>query len=224
MSRIAASLARGTKERPREVVHRCCGGLDVHKDTVTAGVAWAEATGKKRHEKRQFGTTTRELLARGDWMQGYGVTHVAMESTGVDWQPVWHVLDGQFELRLVNAQHVTAIPGKKTDRRDSVWLAERLQHGLRRSSFVPPTPIRELRDLTRYRVTLCQECNRIANRIQKVLEDANVKLASRDGSTYRDLGPDYFDTLDPARLQRKLVKRLEGLGFQVTLTAQELSA
>jgi transposase len=175
---IAASLARGTKERPMDVVHRCCAGLDVHKDTVTACVAWAEPTGKKRHEKRPFGTTTRELLALADWIRGCGVTHVAMESTGVYWQPVWHVLEGQFELLLVNAQHVKAIPGKKTDRRDSVWLAELLQHGLLRSSFVPPTPIRELRDLTRYRVTLCQECNRIANRIQKVLEDANVKLAS----------------------------------------------
>jgi transposase len=96
----------------------------------------------------------------------------------VYWRPVWHVLEGQFDLLLVNAQHVKAIPGKKTDRRDSVGLAELLQHGLLRSSFVPPASIRELRDLTRYRVTLCQECNRIANRIQKVLEDANVKLAS----------------------------------------------
>ena len=162
-----------------DVVHRCCCGVDVHKDTVTACVAWAEPNGKKRHEKRQFSTVTRDLLALADWLRGCGVTHVAMESTGVYWKPVWHVLDeGSFELLLVNAQHVKAIPGKKTDRRDSVWLAELLQHGLLKSSFVPPEPIRELRDLTRYRVTLCQECNRIANRIQKVLEDANVKLAS----------------------------------------------
>ena len=161
-----------------DVVHRCCCGLAVHKDTVTACVAWAEPAGKKRHQKRQFGTATRELLALADWLRECGVSHVAMESTGVYWQPVWHVLEGEVELLLVNAQHVKAIPGKKTDRRDSEWLAERLQHGLLRSSFVPPPPIRELRDLTRYRVTLCQECNRIANRIQKVLEDANVKLAS----------------------------------------------
>jgi transposase len=161
-----------------DVVNRCCCGLDVHKDTVTACVAWAAADGKKRHDKREFGTATRELLALADWLRTCGVTHVAMESTGVYWQPVWHVLEGHFELLLVNAQHVKAIPGKKTDRRDSVWLAELLQHGLLRSSVVPPAPIRELRDLTRYRVTLCQECNRIANRIQQVLEDANVKLAS----------------------------------------------
>jgi transposase len=174
----AASLARGTKERPMDVVHRCCCGVDVHKESVIACVTWVESTGKKRHEQRPFKTVTRDLLALADWLRACGVTHVAMESTGVYWQPVWHVLEGQFELLLVNAQHVKAIPGKKTDRRDSVWLAELLQHGLLRSSFVPPTPIRELRDLTRYRVTLCQECNRIANRIQKVLEDANVKLAS----------------------------------------------
>jgi transposase len=161
-----------------DIVHRCCCGLDVHKNTVTACVASVDSSGKKRYEKRPFGTATRDLLALGDWLRTCGVTHVAMESTGVYWQPVWHVLEGQFALLLVNAQHVKAIPGKKTDRRDSEWLAELLQHGLLRGSFVPPTPIRELRDLTRYRVTLCQECNRIANRIQKVLEDANVKLAS----------------------------------------------
>jgi transposase len=175
---IAASLARSTKEWAMDVVHRCCCGVDVHKDTVTACVAWADPNGKKRHEQRQFSTVTRDLLALADWLRGCGVTHVAMESTGVYWKPVWHVLEGTFELLLVNAQHVKGIPGKKTDRRDSVWLAELLQHGLLTSSFVPPEPIRELRDLTRYRVTLCQECNRIANRIQKVLEDANVKLAS----------------------------------------------
>jgi len=101
-----------------------------------------------------------------------------MESTGVYWKPVFHVLEGQFELLVANAQHVKAIPGKKTDPRDAAWLAELLQHGLLRSSFIPPEPIRELRDLTRYRVNLAQECNRVANRIQKVLEDANLKLAS----------------------------------------------
>jgi transposase len=161
-----------------EVVHPCCCGLDVHKETVTACVSWAERNGRKRWEKRQFGTVTRDLLALADWLRTCGATHVAMESTGVYWKPVWHILEGQFELLLVNAQHVKAIPGKKTDRRDSEWLAELLQHGLLKSSFVPPEPIRELRDLTRYRVTLCQECNRIANRIQKVMEDANLKLAS----------------------------------------------
>jgi transposase len=161
-----------------DVVYRCCCGLDVHKDSVTACVLWAERKGKSQQEKRRFGTFTRNLLALSDWLHECGVTQVAMESTGVYWKPEWHVLEGQFELLLVNAQHVKAIPGQKTDRKDSAWLAELLQHGLLKSSFVPPEPIREWRDLTRYRVNLAQECNRIANRIQKVLEDANLKLAS----------------------------------------------
>ena len=120
----------------------------------------------------------RRLAPAGGLAARLWATHVAMESTGVYWKPVWHVLEGQFQLLLVNAQHVKAIPGRKTDRGDAARLAELLQHGLLRSSFVPPPPIRELRDLTRYRVSLAQECNRIANRIQKVLEDANLKLAS----------------------------------------------
>jgi transposase len=101
-----------------------------------------------------------------------------MESTGVYWKPVWNILEGQFEILLVNAQHIKAVPGRKTDQKDSEWIADLLQHGLLRGSFVPPTPVRQLRDLTRYRVSLTQECNRIANRVQKVLEDANIKLAS----------------------------------------------
>jgi transposase len=125
-----------------------------------------------------FGTFTRELLELGDWLRACGVTHVAMESTGVYWKPVWNLLEGQFEVLLVNAQHIKAVPGRKTDQKDSEWIADLLQHGLLRASFVPPTPIRELRDLTRYRASLAQEINRIANRIQKVLEDANIKLAS----------------------------------------------
>jgi len=106
------------------------------------------------------------------------VTHVALESTGVYWKPVWNLLEGQFEVLLVNAQHIKAVPGRKTDQKDSEWIADLLQHGLLRASFVPPTPTRELRDLTRYRASLAQEINRIANRIHKVLEDANIKLAS----------------------------------------------
>ena len=113
-----------------------------------------------------------------DWLRSCGVTHAALESTGVYWKPVWNLLEGQFEVLLVNAQHIKAVPGRKTDQKDSEWIAELLQHGLLRASFVPPTPIRELRDLTRYRASLAQEINRIANRIQKVLEDANIKLAS----------------------------------------------
>jgi transposase len=157
-----------------EVVHEVCCGLDVHKKSVTACVLWASG---RRRQKRTLGTFTRELLELGDWLRACGVTHVAMESTGVYWKPVWNLLEGQFEVLLVNAQHIKAVPGRKTDQKDSEWIADLLQHGLLRASFVPPTPIRELRDLTRYRASLAQEINRIANRIQKMLEDANIKLA-----------------------------------------------
>jgi len=158
-----------------QVMYEVCCGLDVHKKGVTACVLWASG---RRRQIRDFGTFTRELLELTDWLRACGVTHVAMESTGVYWKPVWNLLQGQCEVLLVNAQHIKAVPGRKTDQKDSEWIAELLQHGLLRPSFVPPTPIRELRDLTRYRASLAQECNRIANRVQKVLEDANIKLSS----------------------------------------------
>jgi transposase len=162
-----------------EVLYSCCCGLDVHKASITACVLWAPVGGRTRKEKRRFGTFTADLLQLADWLRACGVTHVAMEATGVYWKPVWNILDGQFtEVLLVNAQHIKAVPGRKTDQKDSEWIADLLQHGLLRGSFVPPQPTRELRDLTRYRVSLAHECNRVANRIQKVLEDANVKLAS----------------------------------------------
>jgi transposase len=158
-----------------DVVHEVCCGMDVHKKSVTACVLWASA---RRRQKQKFGTFTKNLLEMSDWLRSCGVTHVALESTGVYWKPVWNLLEGQFEVLLVNAQHIKAVPGRKTDQKDSEWIADLLQHGLLRASFVPPTPIRELRDLTWYRACLAQEINRIANRIQKVLEDANIKLAS----------------------------------------------
>jgi transposase len=150
----------------------------VHKKSITACVLWAEGKGKARKDKRRFGTFTRELLQLADWLRACGVTHVAMESTGVCWKPVWNILEGQFEVLLVNAQHIKAVPGRKSDQKDCEWIADLLQHGLLHGSFVPPKEMRELRDLTRYRVSLAQEENRIANRVQKVLEDANLKLAS----------------------------------------------
>jgi len=121
---------------------------------------------------------TRDLLELADWLQDRQVTHVAMESTGVYWKPVWNILEGQFALVLVNAQHIKAVPGRKTDTRDCQWIADLLQHGLLRGSFVPPTPIRQLRDLTRLRTSLRQDHTAVANRMQKILEDANIKLAS----------------------------------------------
>jgi transposase len=122
---------------------------------------------------------TCDLLALVDWLRGLGVTHLAMEATGVYSKPVWNVLEGQFaEILLVNAQHVKAVPGRKTDQKDAEWLADLLQHGLLRRNFIPPAPMREVHDLTRTRVNLVEEVNRITNRIQKVWEDANLKLSS----------------------------------------------
>jgi transposase len=128
-----------------------------------------------KQEVRRFGTMTRDLLELSDWLAAQKVTHVAMESTGVYWKPVWNILEAQFTVLLVNAQHVKAVPGRKTDTKDSQWIADLLQHGLLRGSFVPPNPIRELRDLTRMRATLRQDHTAVANRMQKVLEGANIK-------------------------------------------------
>jgi transposase len=129
-------------------------------------------------EARTFATTTRGLLALADWLREAGCTHVAMESTGVYWKPVWHVLEGELELVLANAAHIKNIPGRKSDVNDATWIADLLAHGLIRSSFVPPRPIQELRDLTRTRKQLVREVVQHKQRIQKVLEDANIKLDS----------------------------------------------
>lgn len=160
-----------------DVLYRRCCGMDVHKDTVAACVLVWE-TGGARKQKRIFGTTTQQLLELSDWLQEYEVTHVAMESTGVYWKPIWNLLEGQFDITLVNAQHFRSVPGRKTDLKDGEWLGDLLQHGLLRKSFVPERPIRELRDLTRSRAMLAREKVRLSCRIQKVLEDANIKLAS----------------------------------------------
>ena len=161
-----------------EVVYRCCAGLDVHKKTVSACVLCRETDGSKRHEVRVFGTMTRDLLALADWLREHGVTHVAMEATGVYWRPIWAILEGHHHLLLANPQHMQAVPGRKTDTKDCEWIADLLQHGLLQGSFVPPTEIQDLRDLTRYRAELTQAQNRVANRIQKFLEQANIKLSS----------------------------------------------
>ncbi len=159
------------------VIERCC-GLDVHKKTVVAGVRVPGGTGGRDQHVRTFGTTTAELLALRDWLEAYGVTHVAMESTGVYWKPIFYVLEDAFTCVLANAAQIAQVPGRKTDVRDCVWIAQLLEHGLVRGSFVPPVPIRELRDLTRYRKALIHEHTREANRLQKGLEDAGIKLAS----------------------------------------------
>jgi transposase len=161
-----------------DTLHPHCAGLDVHKDTVVACVRHQLPNGRVRKAVRTFGTMTGDLLALADWLTAEQVSHVAMESTGVYWKPVYNLLDEQFELLLVNAQHIKQVPGRKTDVRDCEWIAELLQHGLLRKSFVPPGPVRELRELTRQRAQLVAEKARVANRIQKVLEDANLKLGS----------------------------------------------
>jgi transposase len=155
------------------IMYERCAGLDVHKKTVVACVLTPEGP-----ETRTFGTMTAELLTLADWLLVSGCTHVAMESTGDYWKPVFNILEGTFELLLVNAQHVKAVPGRKTDVKDAAWLAELLQHGLLRASFIPPVAQRELRDLTRYRSTFIQERVTLINRVQKLLEDANIKLAA----------------------------------------------
>jgi len=159
-----------------EVLYRVCCGLDVHKKTVVACLRFPGPKGKRAEEVRTFGTTTRELLQLADWLAAAGCTHVAMESTGVYWRPVYQMLEGSYELLLVNAQHVKMVPGRKTDIKDCQWIAQLLEHGLLRSSFVPPAPLRDLRDLTRYRRQLIQEHTREVNRVQKVFETANIKL------------------------------------------------
>ena len=153
-------------------------GLDVHKKTVTACVRVPGLMGERRQEVQTFGTTASALLALRDWLQAHGVTHVAMESTGVYWKPVYYVLEELFTCILVNAAHVSKVPGRKTDVRDCEWLAQLLEHGLLRGSFVPPVAIRELRDLTRYRSVLVQDRTREVNRLHKVLTDAGIQLAS----------------------------------------------
>lgn len=161
-----------------QVIYPRCAGLDVHKKNVYCCILVCDENGRKQRQIRTFSTVTNDLLQLADWLNRHAITHVALEATGVYWRPVWAVLEGQFELLLVNPHHVKALPGRKTDAKDCEWLADLLQHGLVRSSFVPPTEIQDLRDLTRYRVELTQAQNRVANRIQKVLEQANIKLSS----------------------------------------------
>ncbi len=160
-----------------QVFERVC-GLDVHKATIAACVRGPDGKGKRVQYVQTFGTTTADLLALRDWLEAHGVTHVAMESTGVYWKPVYYVLEERVTCLLVNATHVKKVPGRKTDVQDCAWLAQLLEHGLLRGSFVPPAPIRELRDLTRYRKSLIQERAREANRVHKLLEDAGIKLAT----------------------------------------------
>jgi transposase len=161
-----------------EEVYARCAGLDVHKKSVVACRARPGSGRGREREARSFGTTTAELLGLVDWLHAWDCTHVAMESTGSYWKPVYNLLEGEFEVLLVNAQHVKRVPGRKTDVGDAEWLSELLEHGLLQGSFIPPAPQRDLRDLTRYRTALVEERAREVNRVQKLLESANIKLSS----------------------------------------------
>ncbi len=160
-----------------DIIHPRCCGLDIHKKLIVACLITPGSNGRPRKEVRSFGAMTEEILRLGDWLAAAGVTHVAMEATGVYWQPIWNLLEDRFVLLLVNAQHIKAVPGRKTDGKDCEWIADLLRHGLLRPSFVPERPQRELRELTRYRTTLVGERSAEVNRLQKTLEGANIKLA-----------------------------------------------
>ncbi|MBD2365449.1 IS110 family transposase [Anabaena minutissima FACHB-250] len=161
-----------------QVVYNRCAGLDVHKKTVVACVITPKSPSGWHKQIRAFTTMTQDLLKLSDWLTSHDCTHVAMESTGEYWRPVFNILEGNFEVMLVNARHIKAVPGRKTDIKDSQWIAELLQHGLLRASFIPPVEQRDLRDLTRHRSNFIRERVNLVNRVQKVLEAANIKLAS----------------------------------------------
>ena len=197
-----------------EVLYPHCAGLDVHKDTVVACVRHM-AGGTVRREVRTFKTTTTELLALSDWLAAEGCTHVAMEATGVYWKPVWHILsDADFSLVLANAAHVKNVPGRKTDVNDATWLADLLAHGLIRGSFVPDQQTQEMRDLLRTRKQLTRERSRHVQRLQKTLEDANIKLDSEISDIMGLSGRKMIEALiagesDPERLAQLAHRRIK---------------
>jgi len=160
------------------VLYERVAGLDVHKKVIVACVRVLLPNGDSQMEKRNFGTMTADLLALSDWLLSHEISHVAMESTGEYWKPVFNILENNFEVIIVNAQHISKVPGRKTDQSDAEWIAELMQYGLLKASFVPPLGQRELRELTRYRSTFVRERATLSNRVQKVLESANIKLGS----------------------------------------------
>jgi len=155
-----------------EILYSSCCGIDVHSKNLLACLI---KDGKR--EIRTFSTMTSDLLRLLDWLVENQCTHIAIESTGVYWKPVFNLLDGHLEVVLVNARHIKTVPGRKTDVKDCEWIADCLRHGLLRASFIPPRHIRDLRELTRYRFTLVKELNSAANRVQKIAESANIKLS-----------------------------------------------
>ena len=220
----------------RVMYERCC-GLDVHKASITA-CALISDKGKTQEETRRFGTMTEDLRALAGWLQEKAIRHVAMESTGVYWKPVWNILEpAGFELLLANAYEVKVVPGRKTDQKDSQWIADLHKHGLLRHSFVPPRAIRDLRDLTRTRAILTQEHSSICNRIQKVLEDANIKLGSVASDVFgvsgramlralmeKETDAEVLANLSKGTLRKKIPQLRRALEGQVTAHHRSLLA
>lgn len=211
-----------------EVLYPRCAGLDVHKESLTACVRILEE-GKVKQWVESFATTTRGILALGDWLRSHGCTEVGMEATGVYWKPVWHLLEGEFGLTLANAAAVRNVPGRKSDVSDAAWLSDLLAHGLIQASFVPPTPIQHLRDLTRTRKQLVREVNQHTLRLQKTLEDANVKItgvisdllgasgrAILRGFIAGETDPERLLDLSRGRLKAPKQRLLDGLQGAVT--------
>lgn len=208
-----------------DIIYQRVAGLDLHEKTIVAAVRAVNRAGKLETELRTFGTMTQDLLALSDWLANFSVTHVAMEATGVLWKPVWNILDGPFELLLVNPRELKQVPGRKTDTKDSQWIAQLLQCGLLRSSFVPPRAQRELRDLTRHRAQLQGEHTRVANRIHKVLEDANIKLGAVVSDILGVSGREMLDALvagteDPDTLAQSARGRMKAKVPQLKLALQ----
>ena len=204
-----------------ELLHERCAGLDVHQHSVVACARMVDERGKVIEEVRTFDTTTTGLMGLSEWLQGLGVDHVAMEATGVYWKPVWHVLDESFHLTLANAAHIKNVPGRKTDVKDAVWIADLLAHGLIRGSFVPPTPVQDLRALMRTRKQLVREVARNTQRIQKALEDANIKLTGIISNIIGKSGRAILDALvagetDPVLLVALTQGRLKASDARLT--------
>ena len=188
-----------------KILYRRCAGLDVHQKSIAVCIRIARGRHDLERHIASFGTFTEDLERLCDWLRRHKVKQVAMESTGVYWIPIWNVLErrpGRFELLLLNPQHVRALPGRKTDAQDCERIAELLQYGLVRASFVPPVPIRELRDLTRARVHVQQDRNRVINRIHRLLESANIKMASVISNIVGKTGRSILDALATATLVR----------------------
>lgn len=198
-----------------DIFHDRCAGLDIHKRTVVACVRCRDSDGSVTSHIHTFGTMTADLLALADWLDSHGVRHVAMESTGVYWKPIFNRLEGRFEVILVNAGRLKQVPGRKTDVKDAGWIAQLLQHGLLSPSFIPEPEVRELRELTRQRTELVRDRAAVANRIQKVLEDANIKLACVASDVLGVSGRAMIRAIidgqdDPARLAEEARRSLRG--------------